>query len=98
MRTIITIAAVAVLVLAVGSASAKTVTITISAHGYVPGSTEIAQGDTVQFKNVDTTVHQVAFKSTTGVTCTPTPLVIQPSASGTCTFQTAGTYSFSDPN
>jgi len=91
-------AAVAVLVLAVGSASAKTVTITISAHGYVPGSVAIAQGDTVEFKNVDTVVHQVTFKSTAGVTCTPNPLVVQPSASGTCTFQNAGTYSFSDPN
>src|SRR5205823_868295 len=48
--------------------------------------------------NSDTVAHQVTFKSTTGVTCTPNPLVLQPAANGSCTFQTAGTYTYSDPN
>jgi plastocyanin len=98
MRRYILLAGVAVLALTVGSAAAKTVTVTITKNGYVPSSTTIAQGDTVQFTNSDTVVHQVTFKSTTGVTCTPNPLVVQPAATGTCTFQTAGNYTYSDPN
>jgi plastocyanin len=81
-----------------GAAGAKTTTVTITKNGYVPSSLTIAQGDTVQFTNGDTAAHQVSFKSTTGVTCTPNPLVVQPSASGTCTFATAGSYGYSDPN
>jgi plastocyanin len=98
MRRLIMLAAVAVLAVAVGSAAAKTVTVTISKNGYTPSATAIAQGDTVQFTNSDTVVHQVTFKSTAGVTCAPSPLVVQPGASGTCTFQNAGNYSYSDPN
>lgn len=81
-----------------GAAAAKTVTVTITKNGYVPSSLTIAQGDAVQFTNGDTAAHQVSFKSTTGVTCTPNPLVLQPAASGSCTFATAGNYSYSDPN
>ncbi len=98
MRKIILLAAVAALAIAVGTAAAKTVTITISKNGYVPSSATIAQRDAVQFTNSDSVVHQVAFKSTAGVTCAPSPLIVQPGASGTCTFDTAGTYSYSDPN
>jgi len=98
MRRYILLAGIAVLALTVGSAAAKTVTVTITKNGYVPNSATIAQGDTVQFTNSDTVVHQVTFKTTTGVTCTPNPLVVQPGSSGTCTFQTGGTYTYSDPN
>jgi plastocyanin len=98
MRRYILLAGIAVLALTVGSAAAKTVTVTITKNGYVPNSAAIAQGDTVQFTNSDTVVHQVTFKTTTGVTCTPNPLVVQPGSSGTCTFQTGGTYTYSDPN
>ena len=98
MRRYMILAAIAVLAIAVGSAAAKTVTVTISKNGYVPSSLTIAQGDTVQFTNSDSVVHQVTFKSTAGVTCTPNPLVVQAGASGTCTFSTAGSYSYSDPN
>jgi plastocyanin len=98
MRRYILLAGIAVLALTVGSAAAKTVTVTITKNGYVPNSAAIAQGDTVQFTNSDTVVHQVTFKTTTGVTCTPNPLVVQPGASGTCTFQSGGTYTYSDPN
>jgi hypothetical protein len=52
----------------------------------------------VTFTNADTVAHQVSFKSTTGFTCTPTPLVLQPASSGSCVFHTAGSYSYSDPN
>jgi len=90
--------AVAVLSLAVvAGAGAKTVTVTITKSGYVPSSVTVAQGDVVQFTNSDGVVHEISFKTTAGVTCAPSPLVIQPSASGSCTFRTAGSYSYSDP-
>jgi plastocyanin len=98
MRRLSLLAAIALVAMSAGSATAKTVTVTITKNGYVPSATTIAQGDTVQFANSDTVVHQVTFKSTTGVTCTPNPLVVQPGSSGSCTFQTAGTFSYSDPN
>jgi len=82
----------------VGAADAKTVTVSITKNGYVPNAVTIAVGDTVQFTNSDTVVHQVTFKSTTGVTCAPNPLVIQPAQSGTCTFASPGTFTYSDPN
>jgi plastocyanin len=89
----------AVALLAVtGVATAKTVTVAITANGYVPNATTIAVGDTVQFTNNDKVAHQVRFKTTTGVSCTPTPLVLQPAQSGSCTFRSAGTFSYSDPN
>jgi plastocyanin len=81
-----------------GAAAAATATVTITKAGYVPNSTPIAQGDSVQFVNSDTVVHQVTFKSTKGVTCTPNPVVLQPAQTGTCTFATAGSYTYSDPN
>jgi plastocyanin len=81
-----------------GAAAAATATVTITKAGYVPSSTTIAQGDSVQFLNSDTVVHQVTFKSTKGVTCTPNPVVLQPTQTGTCTFATAGSYTYSDPN
>lgn len=81
-----------------GAAGSKTVTVNITKAGYVPSAITIAQGDTVQFSNSDAVAHQVTFKSATGVTCLPNPLVLQPAATGTCTFQNAGSFSYSDPN
>src|SRR4051794_19882242 len=98
MRKLFLLFAAAAMLAVTGAASAATATVTITKAGYVPSSTTIAQGDSVQFVNSDTTVHQVTFKSTTGVTCTPNPLVLQPSQTGTCTFATAGNYTYSDPN
>src|SRR3954463_6245971 len=98
MRRLILLAAIALVAISAGTAVAKTVTVTITKNGPVPGSTSIAQGDTVQFTNSDTVAHPVAFKSTAGVTCTANPLVLQPGASGSCTFATAGSYTYDDPN
>jgi plastocyanin len=81
----------------VGAAGAKTVTISITKNGYVPNAITIATGDTVRFTNNDTVAHQVAFKPTTGVSCTPNPLVLQPTQTGVCTFA-PGSFAFSDPN
>lgn len=96
-KALITAVAVMSLVF-VGVAGAKTVAVAITKNGYVPNQVTIAVGDTVQFKNTDTVAHQVVFKSTTGVTCTPNPLVLQPAQTGTCTFASPGTFSYSDPN
>src|SRR5438094_5284893 len=81
-----------------GAAGAKTVTVSITKNGYVPSATTIATGDAVQFTNADAVAHQIVFKTTTGLTCTPTPLVIQPAQSGSCTFATAGSYTYNDAN
>jgi plastocyanin len=81
-----------------GAAAAATATVTITKAGYVPSSATIAQGDSVQFVNSDTAAHQVTFKSTKGVTCSPNPVVLQPTQTATCTFATAGSYTYSDPN
>ncbi|MDQ3381968.1 MAG: cupredoxin domain-containing protein [Actinomycetota bacterium] len=98
MRKLMLIAiAIASLVIA-GAAIAKTVAVTITKNGYVPNAVTVAAGDTVQFTNSDTVAHQIVFKPTTGVTCVPNPLVLQPTQSGTCTFQTAGKFAYSDPN
>lgn len=99
MRTIPLVCVAALALVASGAtAVAKTVTVTITKNGYVPKDVSILAGDTVTFTNGDTAAHQVSFKSSTGFTCTPNPLVVQPAASGSCVFQTAGSYSYSDPN
>jgi plastocyanin len=95
-KVLFAIAALSLVIVA--AAGAKSVTVTITKNGYVPSSAKIAQGDVVQFTNSDTVAHQVTFKSTTGVTCSPSVLVIQPGTSGSCTFTKSGSYSYSDPN
>ncbi len=98
MRTfLLMLIAMGVVLVTSAAASANTVTVTITKAGYVPNAVTIAQGDSVQFTNTDTVGHQVDFKSKTGMTCTPNPLVLQATQSGTCVFQTAGSYSYSDP-
>ena len=95
----LTLLAVALVSLAVAaSAVAKTVTVTITKNGYVPSSVTLAVADTIQFTNTDTVAHQVEMKPTTGVTCAPNPLVLRPAQSGSCTFRTAGKFTYSDPN
>jgi plastocyanin len=96
-RALITAVAVMTLVI-VGAAGAKTVMVAITKNGYVPKTVTIAVGDTVQFTNSDTVAHQVVFKTTAGVTCTPNPLVLQPAQTGSCTFASPGTFTYSDPN
>jgi plastocyanin len=88
---------VASALLVAGAATAKTVTVTIAKTGFNPSATTVAQGDVVQFTNGDTVAHQVVLKTTTGVTCSPNPVVLAAGQSGTCTFQSAGSYSYSDP-
>jgi len=98
MRKLMLLTSALVTLVIAGAAGAKTVSVTITKNGYVPSEVSLASGDTVQFTNNDTVAHQVEFKNTTGVTCAPNPLVLQPAQSGSCTFGTAGTFSYSDPN
>lgn len=98
MRKLLLLTVVAVSLVVTAAAAAKTVTVTITAKGYVPSSTTIAAGDSVRFVNSATAAHQVVFKKTTGITCTPNPVVLQPAKTATCKFASAGTYTYSDPN
>ena len=98
MRRLMLIAIATVSLAMAGAAGAKTVAVTITKNGYVPKSVSISAGDSVQFTNSDTLAHQIVFKTTMGVSCVPNPLVLQPTQSGTCTFQAAGKFAYSDPN
>jgi plastocyanin len=97
MRSICALAVAAMMFVAVPMAGAATVLVSITKSGYTPSTVTATTADTVQFKNDDTVVHQVAFKPTAGVTCAPNPFTLQAGQSGTCTFTPAGTYTFSDP-
>lgn len=97
MRCICALAVATMAFLAVPAAGAATVPVSITKTGYVPKAVTATTADTVQFKNDDTVAHQVAFKPTTGVTCSPSPFTLQAGQSGTCTFTPAAAYTFSDP-
>ncbi|MDP2014379.1 MAG: hypothetical protein Q8L05_09160 [Actinomycetota bacterium] len=77
-------------------ASAASFTTTITNAGYVPMSQTLKVGDSIRFTNADAIAHQVEIKPTTGYKCTATPLVIQPTKTHTCTFTSAGSYTYSD--
>jgi plastocyanin len=78
-------------------AAAASQTVTITKTGYKPTSVSIAVGDAVVFANSDTVAHTVVFKTATGFQCdTVLPVAIQPGKSASCTFTTAGRYTFSD--
>ena len=92
------LAAFAMLAVTGAVSAATTTTVTITKAGYVPSTPKISQGDSVMFMNSDVVAHQIVFKTMTGITCAPNPLVLQPGQSGTCTFESAGATTFSDPN
>jgi len=98
MRKILITAITVLSLVLVGAAGAATVAVSITKNGYVPEAVTIAVGDTVQFTNSDTVAHQVVFKTMTGVSCTPNPLVLQPTQTGTCTFASPGSFTYDDPN
>ncbi|MGZ4390522.1 MAG: cupredoxin domain-containing protein [Gaiellaceae bacterium] len=80
------------------SATAASQTVTISATGYKPTAVSITVGDSVVFANKDAVAHTVQFKQTTGFNCSAAlPLAIAAGQSASCTFTTAGKYTFSDP-
>jgi len=78
-------------------AAAASQTVTISKTGYKPTSVSIFVGDSVVFANSDTVAHTVVFRQATGFHCdTVLPVAIQPGKSASCTFTTAGKFTFSD--
>ena len=97
MRSICVLAVAAIALVTAPTAGAATVPVSITKSGFAPKAVTATTADTVQFKNDDTVVHQVAFKPTTGVTCSPSPFTLQAGQSGTCTFTPAAAYTFSDP-
>jgi plastocyanin len=98
LRTMLVTAMAVSCLVVVSSASANTLAISITTNGYVPNTGTINGGDTVQFTNADTVAHQVTFKNMTGVTCAPGGLVLQPTQAGSCTFGSAGSFTYDDPN
>lgn len=97
MKKLILILAAATLVFA-APAGAADQTVTITKNGFVPSSVTVGSGERVTFTNADTAPHQIVFQKSTGVTCTPANLVVQPAQSAVCTFATAGSYSYTDAN
>lgn len=80
------------------TATAAAQTVTIGKTGYNPTAVSITTGEAVLFSNGDTVAHTVLFKPTTGMQCGLTlPLTIQPGQSASCSFSSAGKFSFSDP-
>ncbi len=83
--------------LAPPAAQAAPASVTITADGYVPISVVVNAGEAVTFANASGAAREVEIKPTNGVTCTTTPLVVQPGASASCTFASAGNFAYSDP-
>lgn len=77
---------------AVPAASSASATVTITATGFVPESVTINAGDSVTWRNADTTVHQVVFGQT------PCNLTIQPGATASCMFRAGGSFNYRDPS
>ena len=84
--------AAAVAVLAGGStALAKTEGVEITHTGFNDQTLTIQSGDSVTWKNMDTTLHQVTVDKTS---CN---LSLEPGQSSACTFTTPGTFTYKDP-
>jgi plastocyanin len=77
---------------AVPAASPVSAMVTITATGFVPESVTINAGDSVTWRNADTTVHQVVFGQA------PCNLTIQPGATASCTFRAGGSFNYRDPS
>ncbi len=79
-------------------AATASATVKITKTGYSPTAVSIIVGESVAFANTDTVAHTVDFKSTTGMHCSSAvPLVVAAGQSASCTFSTAGKFTFSDP-
>jgi hypothetical protein len=86
------LAALAVAVLVGGSvAFARTAPVEITKSGFTPATMTVQSGDSVSWKNSDTTAHDVAVDKTN---C---KLSLQPSQTGSCTFASPGTFTYNDP-
>ena len=73
-------------------ALARTAGIEITKDGFSPRAVTIQSGDSVNWKNTDTAEHHVAVDKTS---C---KLTLAPAQSGSCTFGTSGTFTYTDPS
>lgn len=92
MRRLMLVALAVAALAGAGGGSAATTTVSITKAGFVPADVSVRVGDTVTWTNTDTVAHQVVFDK---VACN---LTIQPAASGSCTFPTAGSFNYRDPS
>jgi plastocyanin len=78
--------------LTAGSAAvAKTTGVQITSAGFNPATVSVESGDTVSWTNGDTVRHDVVVS---GTGCR---LLLAAGQSGSCTFPTAGTFAYNDP-
>jgi plastocyanin len=91
MRTRILLVALTLALVALGPAHAATFTVSIAKDGFTPGSLTIALGDTVTWRNDDSTSHQIASKSA-GFT---SPL-LKPGETFSFTYKAAGRFAYQD--
>jgi plastocyanin len=92
MRKIL-LALTALAVLSIGStALAGSTDVQITKTGFVPQDVSVQAGDSVNWSNKDTKAHGVKVD---GTSC---DLTLNPSQSGSCAFQKAGTFKVTDPS
>ena len=90
MRTLFIAVAAALALTALGSATAANQTVTITRTGFVPADVTVNVGETVTWRNTDSTSHQVVFDRV------PCNLTISPGQSASCTFRAGGRFSYQD--
>jgi plastocyanin len=91
MRKLLMAAAATALLVGGSAALARTVGVTITKDGFNPRTVTIQSGDSVSWKNADTAEHQLAVDKT------PCKLNLAPGQTGSCTFGTPGTFTYTDP-
>jgi plastocyanin len=85
--------AVAIAVLVGGStALAGSTGVNITATGFTPQNPSVQAGDSINWTNSDVVRHRVV------VSGSPCTLVLEPSQSSSCTFPTAGSFTYDDPS
>jgi plastocyanin len=92
MRRLIALFVSAFALWAVPAAAGADANVVIAATGFNPQSVTIEVGDTVTWRNTDTSAHRVVVANTS---CN---LTLQPLQSSSCEFNTAGTFNYRDPD
>lgn len=92
MRRLIALLVCASALWAVPPAAGQDANVLITAVGFNPQSVTIDVGDTVTWRNTDTSAHRVVVA---GTSCN---LTLQPAQSSSCEFNTAGTFNYRDPD